>query len=255
MYNIVAIVTPYYKNGKINWNILNFLIIYHIFNKNNNILFLGTTGESNIFKKQDYFNLSKFIINYKINCFFGVNKNSINDIINICFILKMNNVIAILLTPISFILPNNLYVYKYYKIISKVGIPIIFYNIPKRTGIIISNFLIKKLSNKIIFSVKNSYNKKNNLLLKKNNIIIFIGEDTYLKNGIKLKFSGSISVIINLLPKYFKYIKIININFIKNFVLNKNPIFIKYILFKNCLINNFIFFFDINNFYLTQSQI
>ncbi|BAF35136.1 dihydrodipicolinate synthase [Candidatus Carsonella ruddii PV] len=254
MYNFVAIITPYNEKREINWKLFNLLIIYNLFNKNNNILFLGTTGESNLFNKKTYFDLSKYVNKYKINCFFGINKNNINDIVDICFILKINKVLAILISPISFILPNNLYIYKYYKIISKIGIPIILYNIPKRTGIYISFFFMKKLS-KIIFSIKNSYNKKNNLLIKKIKIIFFAGEDSTILNHIKLNFSGSISVINNLLPKYFKYIKTFNIQFIKNFILNKNPIFIKYILFKNSLINNLIYFFDINNFYFTQSQI
>ncbi|WMC19791.1 MAG: dihydrodipicolinate synthase family protein [Candidatus Carsonella ruddii] len=256
MLNIVALITPYKKNGKINWLNLNFLINFHIFNKTDIILLLGTTGESHNFFFLEFLNLLFFIKKYKIKFIFNIFEINIKLIFYKLFLLKKNNFLTILITIPKFILPNNISIYKYFKILNKFGLKLIFYNIPKRTSKKISFFLFNKIIKKEFFIyIKNSFNNlKNNLFFKKKKILIFSGED---KNLLFYYFyNGTISVYNNLFPKTFLYLNKKNIFFIKKTNFDINPVLIKFFLLKNYLIigiyNSLLF--GLISFFFTQSQ-
>ncbi|WP_211118376.1 dihydrodipicolinate synthase family protein [Candidatus Carsonella ruddii] len=258
MVNIIAIVTPYKKNGRINWLNLNFLINFYIFNKINKILLLGTTGESHNFKNFEYINIMLFVKNYKINFFLNINKNNIKEIFYLFFLSKINKNSKILINIPSFILPNNLNLFKYFKIINKFGFKNILYNIPKRTSVFLNyNFINKIFRKKFFIYMKNSINNlKNSLIYKNKNIILFSGEDKNLYFCFKNNYFGTISVFNNIIPKNFFFI-----NNKLNFIINKlnfdiNPILIKFFLYKSFLIigisNSLLF--GIEKFFFTQSQ-
>ncbi|XZR52928.1 MAG: dihydrodipicolinate synthase family protein [Candidatus Carsonella ruddii] len=256
MINVVALITPYKQNGKINWLNLNFLINFHIFNKTNIILLLGTTGESHNFLFLEFLNLLLYIKKYKIKFIFNIFDININLIFNKLFLLKKNNFFLVLISLPKFILPNNISIFKYFKILNKFGLKLIFYNIPKRTSKIISKFTFNKLIKKKFFIyIKNSTNNiKNNLFFKKKKILIFSGED---KNLLFEKFYfGTISVYNNLFPKSFLYLNKKNIFFIKKNNFDINPVLIKFLLLKNYLIIGIFnsLLFGLISFFFTQSQ-
>ncbi|XZR52519.1 MAG: dihydrodipicolinate synthase family protein [Candidatus Carsonella ruddii] len=256
MLNVVALITPYKKNGKINWLNLNFLINFHIFNKTNTILLLGTTGESHNFLFLEFLNLLFFVKKYKIKFIFNIFDINIKLIFYKLILFKKNNFSLILISLPKFILPNNISIFKYFKIINKFGLKLIFYNIPKRTSKKISFFFINKIIKKNFFvCIKNSLNNiKNNLILKKKKILIFSGEDT---NLFYFNFYfGTISVYNNLFPKTFLYLNKKNIFFIKKNNFDINPVLIKFFLFKNYLIIGIFnsLLFGLVSFFFTQSQ-
>ncbi|ATX33353.1 hypothetical protein CUN91_00050 [Candidatus Carsonella ruddii] len=258
MYNTIAIVTPFKKNGKINWLNLNFLINFYIFNKIKNFLFLGTTGESHNFKTKDYINILLYIKKYNIKFFFNINKINIKKIFYLFFLLKINNNIKVLINIPNYILINNLNLFKYFKIINKFGLKNILYNIPKRNNIILNYNIINKLLKKnFLIYMKNSINNiKNTLIYKNKNIILFSGEDKNLLFCLKNNYYGTISVFNNIIPRNFFFI-----NKKLNFLINKlnfhiNPILIKFFLYKVFLIKGIFnsLLFGVEKFYFTQSQ-
>ncbi|MGP4128184.1 MAG: dihydrodipicolinate synthase family protein [Candidatus Carsonella ruddii] len=256
MLNVVALITPYKKTGQINWLNLNFLINFHIFNKTNIILLLGTTGEAHNFFFLEFLNLILFIKKYKIKFLFNVFNINIKLIFLKLFLLRKNNFSLILISLPKFILPNNISIYKYFKILNKFGLKLIFYNIPKRTSKKILFYTFNKiLKKKFFIYIKNSLNNiKNNLIFKKKKIIIFSGED---KNLLFKKFYfGTISVYNNLFPKAFLYFNKKNIFFIKKNNFDINPVLIKFFLFKNYLIIGYFnpLLFGLISFFFTQSQ-
>ncbi|WP_433928009.1 dihydrodipicolinate synthase family protein [Candidatus Carsonella ruddii] len=258
MINIVALITPYKQNGKINWLNLKFLINFYIFNKINKILILGTTGESHNFFIQDYINLILFLKKYKIIFFFNINKNNIKIIFILLISLRILNNINILINIPNYILPNNLNLFKYFKVINKFGLKIILYNIPKRNCVFLKYNLINKLFIKKFFIyMKNSLNNiKYNLIYKKKNILLFSGDDFNLFLCKKYNYIGTISVYNNILPKTFFYLNN-KLNFIiKKINFNINPILIKILLYKTFLIKGIFNFllFGIEKFFFTQSQ-
>ncbi|AFP84153.1 dihydrodipicolinate synthase [Candidatus Carsonella ruddii HT isolate Thao2000] len=255
MTNIVALITPYKKNGKLDWLNLNFIINFHIKNKINLILLLGTTGESHNFSIYDFFDLVIFVKKFKIKFIFNIFDINIKTIFKKFFFLR-NNRIIILISISKYILPNNISIYKYLKSINKFGVKIIFYNIPKRNSKIISFLLFNKLiKKKFFYFIKNSYNNIiSNLFFKKKNILIFSGEDTNL--FFFSFFTGTISVYNNLFPKIFSKINKKIIFYFKKNNFEINPVLIKFFLFKSFLIkgsfNNLLL--GINPFFFTQSQ-
>ncbi|WMC19194.1 MAG: dihydrodipicolinate synthase family protein [Candidatus Carsonella ruddii] len=256
MLNIVALITPYKKNGKINWLNLNFLINFHMLNKTNIILLLGTTGESHNFFFLEFLNLLLYIKKYNIKFIFNIFDINIKLIFQKLFLLKKNNFLLILISLPKFILPNNISIYKYFKILNKFGLKLIFYNIPKRTSKKISQLIFNKIIKKKFFVyIKNSVNNiKNNLIFKKKKILIFSGED---KNLLFIKFYfGTISVYNNLFPKIFLNLNKKSIIFIKKNNFDINPILIKFFLLKNYLIIGIFnsLLFGIISFFFTQSQ-
>ncbi|UNB91997.1 dihydrodipicolinate synthase family protein [Candidatus Carsonella ruddii] len=258
MKNIVALVTPYKKNGSLNWFNLNFLISYLIFNKIKYILLFGTTGESHNFNLKNYVNLLMYIKKYNIHFFLSINKINIKKIFYLCFIIKINNIKKILISIPCYILPNNLSLFKYYKVINKFGIKNILYNIPKRNGIFINYKLILKFTiKKYLNYMKNSLNNiKNSLIYKKYNIILYSGDDNNLYFCKTINYIGTISVYNNLFPKIFLYINK-KINFFFNKInYNINPILIKIFLYKNNLINGCfnLLLFNVEKYFFTQNQ-
>ncbi|MFI4883626.1 MAG: dihydrodipicolinate synthase family protein [Candidatus Carsonella ruddii] len=259
MVNIIAMVTPYKKNGKINWKNFNFLINYFLFNKIKIILLLGTTGESHNFNKIETINLLLFIKKYNIFFLFNINKNNIKNVLYYYYLFKINFISLILISIPCYIIPNYLNLYKYYKIINKFGIKNIFYNIPKRNCLNINYklFLKFKIKNFLIY-IKNSINNvKNNLIYKNLNIILFSGNDDNIYLCKNNNYYGTISVINNLLPIMFLKINKKNCFLIKKINFNINPILIKFFLYKNKLINGCfnLLLFDTEKFFFTQSQI
>ncbi|MFI4870159.1 MAG: dihydrodipicolinate synthase family protein [Candidatus Carsonella ruddii] len=239
MINVIAMVTPFKKNGKINWKNFNFLINYFLFNKIKIILLLGTTGESHNFNKIEIINLLIFIKKYNIYFLFNINKKNIRCICYYYYLLKINYISIILFSLPCYIIPNYLNLYKYYKIINKFGIKNIFYNIPKRNCININYKLFLKFKiKKFLIYMKNSINNvKNNLIYKNLNIILFSGNDDNIYLCKKNNYYGTISVINNLIPILFFKINKKSGFLIKKINFNINPILIKFFLYKNKLIN------------------
>ncbi|AFP83781.1 dihydrodipicolinate synthase [Candidatus Carsonella ruddii CS isolate Thao2000] len=259
MNNILAIVTPIKKNGKIDWNCLLYLIKFFIFNKINNFLFFGTTGENINFYKKDYFNLINYLFFLNINKYIGFYNKTIKFLIKLLFLCKKHKINFLLISPINYILPNNISIFKYYKILNKIGLPIILYFIPKRTGYKISLKLIKKIKNNyFFFGIKNSNNlKKQNLIFKKYiKCFIFSGDDYYLIENKNIKIKKTISVLNNFLPKIFNYLNNNLIFFLKKIMLDINPLYIKNILTILSLNNSnyFSLLINIKKFFFTQSQ-
>ncbi|BFI90937.1 dihydrodipicolinate synthase family protein [Candidatus Carsonella ruddii] len=256
MLSIVALITPYKKNGKINWLNLNFLINFHILNKTNAILLLGTTGESHNFFLLNFINLLFFIKKYKIKFIFNIFDINIKLIFYKLFLLKKNNIFFVLISLAKFILPNNISIYKYFKILNKIGIKIIFYNIPKRNAKYLNQSIFNKIIKKKFFVyIKNSFNNvKYNLIFKKKKVLIFSGED---KNLLFFSFYfGTISVYNNLFPKTFSYLNKKNICFFKKNNFDINPVLIKIFLLKIFLIKGIFnaLLFGITSIFFTQSQ-
>ncbi|WP_432782452.1 dihydrodipicolinate synthase family protein [Candidatus Carsonella ruddii] len=258
MKKIVAIITPYKKNGKINWLGLTFLINFHIYNKTDKILMLGTTGESHIFNIRDFVNLILFIKKFYFKFLFSINKNNLKIIYYKYYLLKTNNINLVLLSLPYYVLPNKISIYNYFKKLKKFGIKTIFYNIPKRTGIYISFLLYNKLINKkYVFYIKNSFNNvKNSLILKNKKLFLLSGEDTNLYFCKKILYSGTISVYNNVFPKMFNNINNKFIYFVKQFNYDINPVLIKNLIKKIFSIKiNFVLLFGIEKIFFTQSQI
>ncbi len=213
--SIVALVTPFFNNGKINYRKLKELIEFHIVNETEGILLLGTTGEGTTLSLKEKYNISKLAIKYvnkRVPVILNVGSNSTMDTIKLVKKLERLQPDAFLIITPYYNKTNEEGLYHHFKTIhDKTKIPIILYNVPSRTTIDMSIELIKRISKlKRIIGIKEAsrdYEKLNQLPSCQNEKFSwFAGNDDRMVEDIKLGARGLIGVCTNSHPKIVKKI-------------------------------------------------
>tara|TARA_B100001996_G_C18647983_1_gene588205 strand:+ start:580 stop:1464 length:885 start_codon:yes stop_codon:yes gene_type:complete len=208
--SMVAIATPMHENGNLDHDSLEKLIEFHIKNKTDVIISVGTTGESatlNFDEHSDVIRTTLSIVNKRIPVVAGSGANSTSEAIELTRKSKELGADACLLVTPYYNKPtqNGLY-YHYKKIADEVNIPQILYNVPGRTSVDMLPDTVYKLSNHPnIIGIKEASGdiKRSRELLDKcsENLLIFTGDDKTSMRDILLGFSGNISVTANVAPK------------------------------------------------------
>ena len=208
--SMVAIATPMHENGNLDHDSLEKLIEFHIKNKTDVIISVGTTGESatlNFDEHSDVIRTTLSIVNKRIPVVAGSGANSTSEAIELTRKSKELGADACLLVTPYYNKPtqNGLY-YHYKKIADEVNIPQILYNVPGRTSVDMLPDTVYKLSNHPnIIGIKEASGdiKRSRELLDKcsENLSIFTGDDKTSMRDILLGFSGNISVTANVAPK------------------------------------------------------
>ncbi|WP_185851990.1 4-hydroxy-tetrahydrodipicolinate synthase [Blattabacterium cuenoti] len=135
----VALVTPFKKDGKVDFNGLEKLVKYVIDNNVDYLVALGTTAETATLKKEEKWDIVKCIqkANYKqLPLILGIGGNNTEDVIKkINSIKNLSDFYAILSVSPYYNRPSQEGVYQHFKSISCcTEADIILYNVPKRTG-------------------------------------------------------------------------------------------------------------------------
>ncbi|WP_341654962.1 4-hydroxy-tetrahydrodipicolinate synthase [Blattabacterium cuenoti] len=135
----VALVTPFKKNGKIDFNGLEKLVKYVLDNHVDYLVALGTTAETTTLKQEEKWDVIKCIqsANYKkLPLILGLGGNNTEDIVNkINSIKNLSDFYAILSVSPYYNNPSQEGIYQHYKsIVNCTETNIILYNVPKRTG-------------------------------------------------------------------------------------------------------------------------
>lgn len=207
--SIVALVTPFQENGDIDFNRLKELIEFHIENKTDGILVLGTTGESPTLTHEEDEAVVKFTIkqvNKRIPVIVGAGSNCTRT--SLIYSKKYAELGADALLVISPYYNKANYEgmkQHFLTVADNVDIPLILYNIPGRTGCSISVELLKELSqHKNIIGIKEasgdiSYASKVATLLN-DNFVMYSGNDDIVVAMLALGASGVISAAANIIP-------------------------------------------------------
>lgn len=244
----VALVTPFTKDNKINYEKVEELIEYHIANNTDFIVICGTTGESATLSEEEKKELMSFSIKKckkRIPIICGTGSNNTQKTIGLSKYAANEGADGILVVTPYYNKANEKGLYMHYKKIADeiYPLPIILYNVPSRTGVDISLDNIKKLS-KIgnIIAIKEanpSLEKIANIIYntRGNNFKVFSGNDNLTYPILSLGGAGVISVCANIIPDvmhnictysdnslklFFKYLPIMNELFT-----DVNPIMIK----------------------------
>ncbi|MGX7589279.1 4-hydroxy-tetrahydrodipicolinate synthase [Candidatus Vidania fulgoroideorum] len=261
--NITSLVTPMKKNLNVDYDSLKKIIYFQLKNKIKNIILLGTTGESSTLRIEEKIKIiefSKKIIKKKSKIIVGNCSNSTEESIIFNKILEEKKIDAILQIVPYYNNPNQRGIYEHFKsIVSKTSVPIIIYNVPKRTSTNISEETIRKISKfDNVLGIKNSYNDVELCLkiireYKNKKFRFYCGDDIYFSIFFLFGATGNISVASNIIPKkmnkiYYliksnknkdaihEYFKIFNL--IRNLFIDTNPIPVKWILSKMNIIKN-----------------
>ena len=208
--SMVALITPMYENGDVDFDALEKLVNFHIESGTRAIISVGTTGESATLNHDEHIEVMKKTIEYsnrRIPVIAGTGANSTSEAIELTQAAKDINADACLLVTPYYNKPTQEGLYQHYKKIAEsVEIDQILYNVPGRTGVDMSVDTIARLA-KIpnIIGVKDATGDLNiaKLLIEKcpESFILLSGDDGTAIDFILMGGHGGISVTANVVPK------------------------------------------------------
>jgi 4-hydroxy-tetrahydrodipicolinate synthase len=207
--SMVALVTPF-KAGKVDWQSLEALIEFHISNGTHGIVPCGTTGESATLSHQEHDDVIKAVIkavHKRVPVIAGTGSNSTDEAVRLTREAEKSGADGALMISPYYNRPTQEGIFQHYKkVASEVGIPIIVYNIPARTGSKIEPETLARLSEiKNVAGVKEATGSVDQAIdvirLCGDNLAVYSGEDTLTFSLMALGGKGVISTVANIAPK------------------------------------------------------
>lgn len=208
--SIVALITPFHEDGTINFEKLKELIEWHIANKTDGILILGTTGESPTLTHEEDDDVVACAIecaNHRIPIIVGAGSNSTQTQLEKSLKYEKMGADGLLLISPYYNKANDEGMIRHFTTVAdQVHIPIILYNIPGRTGCTISLNALKQLSkHPMIQGIKEASGDisyaTNAATLLNDDFVMYSGNDDIIVPMMALGSSGVISVLADVLPK------------------------------------------------------
>ncbi|HTF03919.1 MAG TPA: 4-hydroxy-tetrahydrodipicolinate synthase, partial [Bacteroidia bacterium] len=134
----VAVVTPFRKDGKVDFPALTNVINHIIKGKCEYLVIMGTTGESPTLKKKEKSEVLKHALKIakdRLPVVYGVGGNSTQEVTEALEHTDFSGVSAILSVAPYYNKPNQRGLYAHYKAVAESSpLPVIMYNVPARTG-------------------------------------------------------------------------------------------------------------------------
>ena len=208
--SIVALITPFHEDGSVNFVKLKELVEWHIANKTDGILVLGTTGESSTMTHEEDDSVVACVIetvNKRVPVIVGAGSNNTATMLKKSIDYEKMGADQLLLISPYYNKTNEEGMILHFKTVADaVHIPIILYNIPGRTGCSISEHAISVLSKHP--NVKGIKEASGNMSYAMNisrylndDFVMYSGNDDIIVPMLSLGSSGVISVLANILPK------------------------------------------------------
>lgn len=206
----IAIVTPFYDDGSINYDRLGEMIDHQIENHTDAIIICGTTGEASTMTDDEHLECIKFAVKRtagRVPVIAGTGSNDTKYAVELSKEAEAAGADALLLvTPYYNKTTQKGLILHFNTIANAVNIPIVLYNIPGRTGMNMEVSTVKELAkHKNIVALKEasgniSYVAK---LIAEcgDNIDIYSGNDDMIVPVMSLGGKGVISVLSHILPK------------------------------------------------------
>lgn len=209
--SIVAIVTPMFEDGSVDWKGLEKLVEWHIEQGTNSIVAVGTTGEASTLSMAEHTQVIKEIIrvaNKRIPIIAGTGANSTHEAIELTKEAKELGADAALLVTPYYNKPTQEGLYQHYKAIAEaVDLPLLLYNVPGRTGVDMQNETVIRLADiPQIIAIKDATGdipRGKELLegLRGKDMTVYSGDDATARELMALGAKGNISVTANIAPK------------------------------------------------------
>jgi 4-hydroxy-tetrahydrodipicolinate synthase len=208
--SLVALVTPF-KNNAVDEQRLVDLVEWHIKSGTHGIVPCGTTGESATLSHQEHTRVVKLVVEVakkRVPVVAGTGSNSTAEAIQMtCEAQEIGADGALMISP-YYNRPPQEGIYQHYKAVAEAaqGFPIVFYNIPSRTGSNILPGTMARLSQiENIVGVKEASGSVDQVidirLACGDNLAILSGEDTLTFSMMALGGAGVISTAANVAPK------------------------------------------------------
>ena len=207
--SIVALVTPMFSTGEVDWSALESLIEWHIASGTAAIVPMGTTGESATLTPTEHVELVDrcvAIVAKRIPVIGGTGANSTAEAIEFSLAAESSGVDACLLVTPYYNKPPQEGLFQHYSAIAKATHgPLILYNVPSRTACDMSAETVARLAGVAnIVGIKESCGDPDRVTeirnLVPNEFFVLSGEDAQTFAMMELGAVGTISVTANVLP-------------------------------------------------------
>lgn len=206
----VAIATPMFADGEVDYAALEKLIEFHVEQGTQGIVAVGTTGESATLSVVEHIAVVEFTVKQaagRIQVIAGTGANSTSEAIHLTKLAKNAGVDACLLVVPYYNKPTQEGLYQHYKAIAEaVDVAQILYNVPGRTVLSMANKTVERLASiENIIGIKDATGDMQlcaDLIERvSDKLIVLSGDDATALDLIKLGGKGNISVTANILPK------------------------------------------------------
>ncbi len=207
----VAIVTPFYDNGEVNYDSFAKLIEFQIANNTDAIIVCGTTGEASTLTHEEHLAVIKFCVEKvagRIPVIAGTGSNCTETAIYLSKEAEKYGVDGLLVVTPYYNKATQKGLYEHFKMIAdSVKVPIILYNIPGRTGVSMKPETIVSLCNDVenIVGVKEASGNFDHIVelmaQAKGSVDVYSGNDNQVVPLLSLGGKGVISVLSNIAPQ------------------------------------------------------
>lgn len=207
--SMVALVTPMDKDNNLDYETLVRLVDFHLQNKTDAIVVVGTTGEAALLTHEEQKHIIRFVakeVAGKIPVIAGSGATATSTAIELTKMAMEAGADACLLMAPGYLKPTQEGLYLHYQAIAKaVAIPQILYNVPSRTICDILPETVARLADiSNIIGIKEATGKiervKEILSLCNGKMDIYSGDDLTARELILAGGKGVISVVANVAP-------------------------------------------------------
>ena len=206
--SIVAIVTPMYPDGRVDYGALEKLVEFHVVNKTDAIVAIGTTGESATLDFEEHRQVVRKVVEFadgRLPVIAGTGSNSTLEALKLTHWAAEDGAQACLLVAPYYNKPSQEGLYQHFKLIAEsVNIPQILYNVPGRTGVDLLPETVERLSHlENIVGIKeaSTLERIEDLIDRVGDrIAVLTGEDGDACEAILRGAKGVISVTANVAP-------------------------------------------------------
>lgn len=204
----VALITPFNKDGSVNYEGLTELLEFQIANKTDAIVICGTTGEASTMPDNEHLAVVEHavkIVNKRIPVIAGAGSNDTAHGAELIKEVKKIGADGLLLVTPYYNKTSKKGLVKHYEVLAGASdLPVCLYNVPSRTGVNIDVDVLKELA-KIdnVVAIKEasgniSYAAK--IAAQVPDLTMYSGNDNMIVPIMSLGGKGVISVVSNILP-------------------------------------------------------
>ena len=208
--SIVALVTPMYEDGSLDWDSLDCILDFHLNNGTSAIVAVGTTGESATLDPSEHCKVIEYVVKKiagRIPVIAGTGANSTTEAIELTQAAKNIGADACLLVAPYYNKPTQEGLYLHHrKVAETVEIDQILYNVPGRTAVDMLNETVVRLAEvPNITGIKDATGDipRGTRLIEQlaGKIPVYSGDDATAYKLMLAGAKGNISVTANILPR------------------------------------------------------
>ena len=209
----VALVTPFHKQGTIDFGSLEKLVDYTVNNGVDYLVVLGTTGEAVTLSKDEKYAIVQFVkdqVAGRLPIVMGLGGYNTQDVVDCMQKTDFDGIEAILSVTPYYNKPTQRGLYLHYKHLASASpLPVILYNVPGRTSVNLSAETTLTLAKdfKSIIGIKEASGNFSQIMdiisNRPKGFLVISGDDALTLPMIALGADGVISVVANAYPAAF----------------------------------------------------